>query len=522
MNAGLIFFRKMINNYLFMSYRLFIFMCCMIMMACQGEEITSLSVEDNRQQCQIGADITALARANNAGFEIGDSLGLFIVKWKSDSESDSLLSTGNFIDNMWFRLENTDDNWQPEHVIYFPNDNRNIDLYAYYPYQNRALGSESTLNLAIATNQSIGQNYTRSDFMVARTNNVSRTKEKVPLVFDHKFSQILFELVPGAGFNLDDLLSAKVKVINAITDATYDLSKATIAKPIAGNMRADITPAGTWIKEDNKLTGIMAIIIPQEIGSTTYIQLSLGSRIFTFKPSPVHTNSGCSRKFTMTVNNTELNVTTTINPWNNCPPIVGDFEENFVNYLQDFEPNPLDTIGTVLTLIDKRDSKSYRVVKSVDNRWWLGENLKYNNTTGSFCRAYNDSVENLNKFGYIYDWQTAQNSCPENWSLPSDNEWKTLEIALGMSPVIADQIYYRGTNQGAQLQKGGKSKLEIPLGGYYTDKFITKGTDANLWSSTPSGNKAWHRSISGLRTEIGRYNNDKILGFYVRCIFNIK
>lgn len=299
--------------------------------ACDTDKTELMSVTGN-DELQLHAGITGLTRANDAGFETGDSLGVYAVKWKSDSEQDSLRNHNNYADNVCFRLENpSDQSWIPAQTVYYPNDDCKIDLYAYYPYRTSAFGSGTTISLSVAANQSVGNRYTRSDFMVACTDNVSRTPSKVPLVFSHKLSQMVFELLPGAGFTPDDLLGAKVKIINAITNATYDLSEGSDAKPVAGSTRSDIVPAGSWVKDGNKLTGVMAIVVPQEINSDTYFEITLGKRKFTFKPEPVTMNSGCSHKITMTVNNTKVQITTEINPWNNCIPVNGEANEEFDN-----------------------------------------------------------------------------------------------------------------------------------------------------------------------------------------------
>ena len=45
----------------------------------------------------------------------------------------------------------------------------------------------------------------------------------------------------------------------------------------------------------------------------------------------------------------------------------------------------------------------------------------------------------------------VQGVCPTGWHLPSDEEWKTLEMELGMSQANANNTGWRGTNEGAKL-----------------------------------------------------------------------
>lgn len=60
----------------------------------------------------------------------------------------------------------------------------------------------------------------------------------------------------------------------------------------------------------------------------------------------------------------------------------------------------------------------------------MAENLNYN-SENSFC--YDELKSNCDKYGRLYIWEIAKNVCPDGWHLPSDREWKILEINLGMS-----------------------------------------------------------------------------------------
>ena len=59
----------------------------------------------------------------------------------------------------------------------------------------------------------------------------------------------------------------------------------------------------------------------------------------------------------------------------------------------------------------------------------MAENLAYEASEG--CWAYDNNKNNVRKYGYIYDWETAKNVCPDGWHLPSDKEWFELTEYLG-------------------------------------------------------------------------------------------
>lgn len=307
----------------------------LLLSSCTKDDATSIS-EDSLNELHLGAAITGSTRATDAGFEVNDTIGIYITKWIDGATPDTLKANRNYTDNVFFYLESLSNNWLPEYSIYYPSDDHKIDLYAYYPYQTPAFSSGILLDIMVATNQSADNNYTRSDFMTAKATGISRTPDKVPLTFDHRLSQMVFILKPGTGFSVTDLLPAKVKIRNAIIDATFDLFN-TIT--INGSTHSDIFPAGSWTAGSESLTGLKAIMIPQELNSNTYVEITLGSRRFTYKPVSVHLNPGCSRVFTITVNNTGLDITTEINPWDNCPPVNGDANE-------EFDPEPIVTMVT--------------------------------------------------------------------------------------------------------------------------------------------------------------------------------
>ena len=72
--------------------------------------------------------------------------------------------------------------------------------------------------------------------------------------------------------------------------------------------------------------------------------------------------------------------------------------------------------------------------------------------------------EEYETYGCLYDWETACDICPDGWHLPSDDEWKELEMYLGMSEEEVYRFgtgYSRGGNAGDYLKVGGRTGTNI-------------------------------------------------------------
>lgn len=151
-----------------------------------------------------------------------------------------------------------------------------------------------------------------------------------------------------------------------------------------------------------------------------------------------------------------------------------------------------------------------------------------------------DESWSLNMYGRLYNGFAVnddRNLCPSGWHVPTDEEWMSLEIFLGMSEVDANSTGWRGTDQGTQLKTNsgwandgngtnsvGFSGLpggdRVDLGGM----FYHAGYNGHWWSSTtvdysePGFYLMRTRWLNYSKEEISRGALEFHSGVSVRCI----
>ncbi len=178
------------------------------------------------------------------------------------------------------------------------------------------------------------------------------------------------------------------------------------------------------------------------------------------------------------------------------------------------------------TFTDPRDGKVYQTV-TIGNQEWMAENLAYEPSSGNYW-AYDNNNSNVETYGYLYDWETACDVCPDGWHLPTDAEWTELTDYLGGSSVAGGKLKATGTieagtglwvdpNTGATNETGFTA---LPSGFHAPD-----GTFGHLsrfgyyWTSTEyDAGLALFRSLLYEAGELGRDYDEEELGFSVRCL----
>lgn len=173
------------------------------------------------------------------------------------------------------------------------------------------------------------------------------------------------------------------------------------------------------------------------------------------------------------------------------------------------------------------DGNNYPIVQ-IGSMTWMAENLKVTrdkdgNLLETYC--YMDGNEKCEQFGRLYPWDQALKASPKGWRLPTSEDWKRLEVELGMDPDEAEEFGWRGTDQGAKLKEDGSTGFDALLSGYkdgtvlYDGRYFDIGYFAAFWSATEYDSiKAVARFVYVAYDDIYKGSYDKTAAMSVRCI----
>ena len=210
------------------------------------------------------------------------------------------------------------------------------------------------------------------------------------------------------------------------------------------------------------------------------------------------------------------------------------------------------------SLTDERDGQVYKTVK-IGKQWWMAQNLNFTYMTpdsgivrGNACVA--DSL--CEKYGRKYQWSIAVDSngvyssdaldcgyfvmesscgkvsnnahvrgiCPENWHIPSLNEFETLIGSVG-----GDVVLFRSTSGVPDVGRMLKSSVDWNGNDEYGFSLLPAGGldggfgyDIDLWTSTEyyssMNGRAFYVWFSGYSNSVGYSRKEKFYRTFVRCV----
>jgi uncharacterized protein (TIGR02145 family) len=210
---------------------------------------------------------------------------------------------------------------------------------------------------------------------------------------------------------------------------------------------------------------------------------------------------------------------------------------------------------TFNTKIEDAEGNLYNTV-TIGTQVWMSENLratKYNDETNipnvtddtewlnlssdAYC-WYNNDIAYKPTLGALYSWYTIREGelCPTGWHVPTDAEYNSLELYLGMNPDSLNIWGWRGTDQGEQIKSitgwvnGGNgtnsSGFNGLSGGYRqgaSGKFYALGVLTYWWTATDDSANgqpevSWYRRLDAVKNDIYKATTYKKGGKYIRCL----
>ena len=168
-------------------------------------------------------------------------------------------------------------------------------------------------------------------------------------------------------------------------------------------------------------------------------------------------------------------------------------------------------------------------------------NSDWSNTTAGAQAIPNNDASNVTDYGRLYNWYAVDDErglCPTDWHLPTDGEWMTLEMELGMTEAQANSTGSRGTDQGTQMKSSPGDNPSwngtntsgfsgLPSGLRSNDGiFIAGPLSANFWNghgffwstSVIDVEDAINRLLYYTDTEVYRQQRNQHEGLSVRCL----
>jgi uncharacterized protein (TIGR02145 family) len=212
-------------------------------------------------------------------------------------------------------------------------------------------------------------------------------------------------------------------------------------------------------------------------------------------------------------------------------------EEIFITKVADVEGNLYSTvtIGTQVWMAENLRTTKYNNNIAIPN---VTNNTSWANLSNAAYCWYNNDISFKPTLGALYSWYTihAGELCPIGWHVPTDEEFNTLELFLGMNPDSVNLWGWRGTDQGSQMKSsfgwesdgnGTNSSGFTGLAGGYRQgangSFNALGVLTYWWTSSDDSangkpNVSWYRRLDAPNSDVYKATTLQKGGKYIRCL----
>ncbi len=209
-----------------------------------------------------------------------------------------------------------------QQTMYYPVNDDNVDFFAIHPYAEGATLNQP-LAFTVMADQSTENGYIGSDLLYAYSDDVRRTTNAVAMTFTHKLSKIDITVKQGGGVDLTEL--ENIQILNLLPSTT--IAPATGTLTAATGTNTTIMPYGMpGTITGTEVDGITAIVVPQLFtAGETLLRITVDGVPYQYAPtSDITFQSGFRYGFIITVNQTGIDVSSTITPWEDGGSISGE------------------------------------------------------------------------------------------------------------------------------------------------------------------------------------------------------
>jgi uncharacterized protein (TIGR02145 family) len=207
-----------------------------------------------------------------------------------------------------------------------------------------------------------------------------------------------------------------------------------------------------------------------------------------------------------------------------------------------------------ITPVTDVEGNMYKTVV-IGAKVWMAENLKVTKlndntdityapeavdwivlTGAGYCWYNNDPDFNKPIYGALYNWYAANsaNICPTGWHVATDEEYNSLEVALGLPQADVNIWGWRGTDHGSKMksttgwnagENGTNTSGFTALPGgyrYYSDGLFNGQNSLSYWwtATEHDADRGWYRRIDGNNAAVYKASTDKRAGKSIRCVKN--
>lgn len=272
--------------------------CFMMATSCSNTSTEIILPIPNEKE-ELSINVTRAEQSDNGYFEEGDQVGIYVVNHTS-AGAGSLISSGNYVDNMCFTYSN---GWLPVSPIYWADSKTKADFYCYSPYTSNIENVKEYI-FSINADQSKFDAYKASDFLWGKSVNKTSSSNPVNIQVSHLMSRLVVKLVAGNGYSDNDLSDAEVIICSMQNEAVINLSNGATTP---SGFVEEVVP---YVDNDD----YCALLVPQTISNSDFVKVTIGGLPYVLKQS-LTLESGKQHQCTITLSKTNQGINIGITDW---------------------------------------------------------------------------------------------------------------------------------------------------------------------------------------------------------------